>query len=182
LEEGVVEREHESALQHLLEHCLGWIDALELNGTRRWKENTRVIELAEACASPLVSGGDRHACEPSACVNLTNARTFAEFVSEIRAGYSSIVFLPQYREPMAQRILEAAADILRTYPEYPGRQRWSDRIFYRDNDGVERTVAEMCPDGAPRLVAAVAGAVQFFAGAHFRPALRMFLDQGEETQ
>ena len=63
-----------------------------------------------------------------------NARSFAEFVSEIHAGRSTILFLPQYREPMALRILEAGRDILRPYPEYPGREHWADRIFYRCDD------------------------------------------------
>jgi len=181
LEEGVDERHHKPALQRFLHECLSWIDALELNGTRTWTENTRVVELAEACGRPVISGGDRHACEPAACINLSNARTFPEFVSEIKAGYSSILFLPQYREPMPQRVLEAARDILRTYPEYPGRERWSDRIWYLGRDGIERTVAQICNGREPWLLSALAGVVHFFADARFRVALRMLLE-GEETQ
>ena len=30
----------------------------------------------------MISGGDRHACEPAACLNLTNAASFGEFVAE----------------------------------------------------------------------------------------------------
>jgi hypothetical protein len=128
----------------------------------------------------VVSGGDRHACEPSACVNLTNAQSFAEFVSEIHAGRSTILFLPHYREPMAQRILEASRDILRTYPEYPGRERWADRIFYRGDDGIARTVAEIWRGREPRWLHAAAAAVQFFGGNSLRPALRLFLaERGE---
>jgi hypothetical protein len=180
LEEGVTEHDHERALEEIVRECIGWFDAIELNGTRKWKENARVIGLASALGRPLISGGDRHGCEPGACINLTNARSFAEFAAEIHAGYSSILFLPQYREPMAQRLLEAARDILRDYPEYPGRKRWADRIFYRGGDGAVRSVAQICQGREPRLVAGLAGAVQFFADTRFRGALRALLSEKGE--
>jgi hypothetical protein len=180
LEEGVTEEVHRSALTLLLRECIGWFDAFELNGTRRWKENADTIDLARTFERPLISGGDRHACEPSACINVSNARSFAEFVSEIHGGQSSILFLPHYREPMAQRLLEASRDILRTYPEYPGRERWADRIFYRGEDGVARTLAQIWEGREPRFLAGAAVFVQFVAGDRFRGALRMFLAEGGE--
>ena len=76
---------------------------------------------------------------------------------------------------MAQRVLEAVRDILRTDPEYPGRERWADRVFYRGEDGVARTVAQVCRGREPRFLAGAAAAVQFIAGAPFRPALRLLL-------
>ena len=180
LEEGVTEDVHRQALCRFLRECIGWLDAFELNGTRRWKENAATIELAREHQRPLVSGGDRHGCEPSARINLTNARTFGEFVSEIHAGRSSVVFLPHYREPMAQRILEASRDILQTYPEYPGRERWTDRIFYRGEDGVARTMTQIFNGREPRFLAGAAALVQWAAGNHLRPALRIFLaERGE---
>jgi len=181
LEEGILESDHRPALERAIRECAAWFDAIELNGTRPWKENSRAIELARSLERPLISGGDRHCCEPSACINLTSARTFSEFVSEIHSGVSSILFQPQYREPMAQRVLEAARDILRTYPEYPGRERWSDRIFYRGEDGVARTVAQICKGREPRIVSTGVAAVHFIAGAGLRPALRMlFAALGEQ--
>jgi hypothetical protein len=180
LEEGVLAEDHGPALNRILRECLGWFDAFELNGTRGWKENAATIELARAHGRPLISGGDRHCCEPSACINLTNARSFAEFVSEIHAGRSTLLFLPHYREPMAQRVLEASRDILRTYPEYPGREHWSDRIFYRGEDGVARTVAQIWQRREPRLVAGAVAAVQFLAGRSFRPAMKLFLSERGE--
>jgi hypothetical protein len=180
LGEGVTDDVHQRALRGLMRECIGWLDAFELNGTRRWTENAATIELARAHERPLISGGDRHACEPSACINLTNARTFADFVSEIHAGRSSILFLPHYREPMAQRILEASRDILRTYPEYPGREHWTDRIFYRGKDGVARSMAQICEGREPRFLAATAAFVQWAAGNHLRPALRLFLTERGE--
>lgn len=180
LEEGVSAVDHRPALERVLRECVGWFDAFELNGTRGWSENINSIELARAHTRPVISGGDRHACEPSACINLTNARTFGEFVSEIHAGRSSILFLPQYREPMAQRVLEAIRDILRTYPEYPGRERWTDRVFYSSEDGVARTVAQIWQGREPRLLSGAAAVVQFLAETRLRPALRLFLSQRGE--
>ena len=117
---------------------------------------------------------------PAPCINLTNARTFSEFVCEMHAGFSSILFLPQYREPIAQRLLETARDILRNYPEYPGREHWPDRVFYRCDDGEARSVAAICEGREPVLVSALAAIIQFFAGAQFRPALRMFFSRRGE--
>jgi hypothetical protein len=179
-EEGVTADDHRLALDRLLRQCTAWLDAFELNGTRQWKENSNTIELARAYGRPVISGGDRHASEPSACINLTDAQSFAEFVCEVQAGRSSVLFLPHYREPMAQRVLEASRDILRHYPEYPGRERWVDRIFYRSDDGVARTVAEIWRGREPRWLAGAVAAVQFLAGSQFRPALRLFFPERGE--
>jgi hypothetical protein len=171
LEEGVQVEDHGRALEIALRECIAWFDAFELNGVRTWKENAEVVKLARTHGRPLISGGDRHAGEPAACINLTNARTFAEFACEIHAGQSSILFMPQYREPMAQRLLEAARDILRTYPEYPGRERWTGRFFYRGEDGVARTLEQIWKGREPRMIAGAASAVRFCAGGSIRPAL-----------
>lgn len=181
LEEGVVESDHRKALDRILRECVEWLHAFELNGTRGWKENAAVVELARAHARPLISGGDRHACEPNACINLTNARTFGEFAGEVRTGLSEILFLAQYREPMAQRLLEAARDILRDYPEYPGREHWPDRIFYRGDDGEARSMSEICQGRHPVLVSGLAAMIQLFADSRLRPALRIFFSQRGET-
>ena len=180
LEEGVEEADHRRALDRLLRECIGWLHAFELNGTRPWKENLAVIELSRMHGLPLISGGDRHACEPATCLNFTNAATFPEFVSEVRDGYSSLYFLPQYREPMALRVLEAARDILRRYPEYPGRERWIDRFFHRGQDGVVRSLATLWRDRAPWIVSAAAGILQLPATTGLRPALRLLLAQRGE--
>jgi|SRR5579862_406943 len=181
LEEGVAESDHHRALERILRECVRWFDAFELNGTRCWKENADTIELARAHQRPVISGGDRHACEPSACINLTNARSVAEFVSEIHDGHSSILFMPQYRKPMAQRIMEASHDILRTYPDYPGRERWADRIFYSGKDGAARTVAQIWQGREPWWLTGAAAAVQFFGGTRFSPALGWLLAERGES-
>ena len=180
LEEGIEEDDHQPALDRLLHACLAWLHAFELNGTRRWNENSQVIRLAEAHGRPLISGGDRHACEPSACINLTNAQSFAAFAAEIRSGQSALWFLPHYREPMALRVLEASWDILRLYPEYPGRERWIDRFFYHNPEGHARPLSAIWRDQAPWMLRGATAAIQFFATSPLRPALRMLLaERGE---
>jgi hypothetical protein len=180
LEEGVEESDHELALTRLLRECIDWFHAFELNGTRRWRENKKAIELAAAYSRPVISGGDRHACEPSACINLTNAASFSEFVEEIRGGESSLYFMPHYREPMALRILEAARDILRPYPAYPGRERWTDRIFYRGADGIGRKLSAAWQNRVPWMLTGATGFLQFLAAPAFRIALlRLLQERGE---
>lgn len=180
LEEGVRADDHKLALDHLWSECLEWLHAFELNGTRPWRENAATIALGCDYGRPLISGGDRHAGEPAACLNLTNARTFAEFVQQVRQGDSHILFLPQYREPMALRVLEACGDILKFYPEYPGRQRWTDRVFYRGDDGVARPLSAVWKDRVPWMLSGAASVLQFAAGTKLRSAMRLLLmDRGE---
>ncbi len=180
LEEGVRETDHAPALAWLLAACAPWIHALELNGTRPWKENAAAIEVARAHGRPVISGGDRHACEPAACINLTNARGFAEFVREVRAGESHVHFLPHYREPLALRILHSIWDVLKAYPEYPGRERWTDRVFYRGADDVARSLTELWGGRVPWYCTAVTAALQVAALRTMRPALRLLLSRKVE--
>lgn len=175
LEEGVEEINHPPALDRVLRECGAWFHAFELNGTRRWSENAAVIELARTHSRPVVSGGDRHACEPAACLNLTNSQSFAGFAAEVRAGYSSVLFLPHYRQPMAFRVLEASCDILRPYPEFPGRERWIDRFFYRTEDGTAQTLAALWEDREPWVTRPLSGTLQFLATDRVRMALRLLL-------
>jgi hypothetical protein len=152
-----------------------------LNGTRRWTENAAVLDLARVHSRPVISGGDRHACEPAACLNLTNARSFAEFVCEVRSGNSLVVFMPQYLTPMPIRILEASWDILRPYPDYPGRERWTDRVFYRDADSAPQSLSTLWGVRVPVVVRPVTAMVQFLAKPTMRGALRLLLSRRAEV-
>jgi hypothetical protein len=181
LEEGIEETDHRGALDRLLRESLAWFHAFELNGTRRWSENTATFELARAHSRPLISGGDRHACEPAACLNLTNAASFSEFAAEVRAGHSSVLFMPHYRQPMPLRILEASGDILRTYPEFPNRKRWIDRFFYRSEDGVARSLATLWKDREPWVLKPATGVLKLLATDRIRVALRFLLSRQQEV-
>jgi hypothetical protein len=181
LEEGIEEAVHRPALDRFLREYTACLHALELNGTRKWPENAAVMDLARAHALPVVSGGDRHACEPAACLNLTNSRSFSEFASEVRAGYSEVVFLPHYRQPMAFRILEATCEILKRYPESRGRERWIDRVFYRGEDGRAQSLATLWKNREPLVVVPLSGALQFLGTDRVRTTLRFLMSSQLES-
>ncbi len=180
LEEGVEERDRQVAVECLLRECAFCFHAFELNGTRKWEENAATIELARNYGKPVISGGDRHACEPAACLNLTNASSFAEFVAEIRAGYSRVIFMHHYREPMALRILETAWEILRPYPEYRGRERWTDRVFYRNAEGVAQSLSTVWNARVPWVIRPLTAFVQLCTMRSMRPAVRLLLSNRAE--
>jgi hypothetical protein len=183
LEEGMAAAGHERALARFFPQCLEWIHAFELNATRPWRENAATVVLARRHGRPLISGGDRHACEPNGNLNLTNAQSFPEFVAEIRQGSSTLLFMPQYREPLGLRILEAGWDILRPYPEYPGRERWIDRIFYRGEDGAARPLSAVWEDRVPWMLNSATGILQVLATRQLRGAMRLLMtERGQAAQ
>lgn len=126
------------AFRNILDRFLGnsgqFLHAFELNAMRGWNENKDVIQLAAAWQRPLISGGDRHGCEPSGALNLTCATSFSDFVDEIRREQvSHIVFMPQYAEVLGIRFMQTVIDTIRDYPEHPvGSRRWDDRVFHMD--------------------------------------------------
>jgi hypothetical protein len=160
------------------------IHALELNGLQPASANREVIQLAEERALPVISGGDRHCLEPNANVNLTNASTVAEFIHEVRHDrLSQVLFLPQYREPIAARYIEFIWHAVRTYPDLPGRERWVDRIFFEpfDRPGVTVPLSSEWTNGGPAAIRGFISAVGLLAAPHVRPALRLALGQQGEV-
>ena len=159
-----------------------YLHALELNGLRPWAENRRIMQMGDDTGLPLVSGGDRHGCEPNGNINLTNAATFVEFAHEIRAEKrSDVLFLPQYREPHNVRCAETMWDALRDYPEYPGRELWSDRIFFREDDGQIYSMTAMWQGAGPGIVRNFIAAMRIFQHRGVRNALRFaFAERQEE--
>ena len=131
-------------------HCL---HALELNGLRDGRENRAVARLARETRHLLVSGGDRHGTEPSACINVSHARHFREFVDEIRVERQShVFFMPQYQRPWEQRILHSTLDAVTDFPEFPeGWQRWDERAFHPDRNGEMRPLSQLWEDGKAPL-------------------------------
>jgi hypothetical protein len=121
-------------LDRFLQSYIEFLDAFELNAMRAWPENKGAIQLAAAWQRPPISGGDRHGCEPSGALNLTQATSFSEFVDEIRhEQLSHIVFMPQYAEPLGIRFMQTVIDVIRDYPGHPvGSRRWDERVFHMD--------------------------------------------------
>jgi hypothetical protein len=142
---GIGQQNHNQALFSLLHKIGASLHALELNGLRDWKENQAVVELAVGWNLPIISGGDRHGCEPGAMLNLTAAADFSEFAEEIRKDKHSIVLvMPQYTEPLTLRWMQTMLDVIRTYPDYPlGSQKWDERAFHPDQTGVARPLSTL---------------------------------------
>ena len=121
------------------------IHALELNGLRHAKENREVMRLARDTGHLMISGGDRHGLEPNANVNLTNARSFREFVEEIRIDRQShVLFMEQYEKPWEGRILQSTLNAVTDFPDFiEGWQRWDERAFHPDQQGNMRPLKEL---------------------------------------
>lgn len=176
--------EHAQLVGRFLERFGGFVHALELNGLRPWRENRRVVWLAEHSGHALISGGDRHGLEPNANVNLTNSGTFAEFVAEIRIdGISDILFMPQYREPLRARFIGTMCDIVRNYADLPvGRRRWSDRVFYRQHDGMVKPLSAYWQGDEPWPVKCFLAGLHAVRSRRVRAALRFALADPQEAR
>ncbi len=173
---------HRESVDQFLSAYGPWMHGLELNGLRPWKENQSVVALAERVGTPVISGGDRHGLEPNACVNLTNAVTFAEFAEEVRTDRrSEVLFLPQYREPFRLRILENLFQILQNDPQHSmGWTHWSHRVFYRNQDDVVKSMVEIWGDHPPAVVHQFVKLMMLFGNARVRSALKFALAEAEE--
>jgi len=180
--EAVAPGRHAEALSEFLGEFRSVLHAVEINGLRSRRENRAVVELAEACGLPAVSGGDRHGCEPNAVLNLTSASTFAGFVSEVRQeGRSTILQMPQYFENLRLRLLESAWHALCDAPGEFGRRHWMTRIFIEDQNGVPHALSEFSSTRFQRVVDKFRWIMALLASPQMRPALRIALLGGEEA-
>ncbi len=173
---------HKESVDSFLVRFRPFIHALELNGLRPWKENRNVALLAAAEWFPVISGGDRHGREPNACINLTNAATFGEFVDEIRRdGWSDVLFMPQYREPFKLRIVQNLCDIIEDDPAHSlGWTKWCDRVFYLTDEGVEKSLNELWGGKFPSVINRFVQLTSLARHTHVRRALRFaFARQSE---
>jgi hypothetical protein len=163
-------------LHQFLERHARFVHAFEINATRGWKENIRVIELAEHYHRPTVSGGDRHGCEPSGALNLTRAESFPEFIAEVRLEQRShVLLMPQYAEPRCVHIVKALLDTIRDYPEYPiGSRRWDNRVFHpgRTNDDCALSTLWKAP---PTYIEVIFSALRLLESAAVQRALTQVL-------
>jgi hypothetical protein len=128
---------HEHTVGGFLADLGMFMHALELGGLRSWEENQRVLHVAEGWNQLVIAGGDRHGCEPSAVLNLTNTESFTEFVYEIRKQRQShVLFMPQYAEPHPMRMVQTFLDVIQEYREFSdGSRRWDERTYHPDSAG-----------------------------------------------
>lgn len=150
------------------------IHALEVNGWRPWKENRQVLQIARVVEKPVISGGDRHAFEPNATLDLTNAATFSEYVEQVRSGWTDILITRQYREPFGLRTLQCLGEMLQDYPGHGSiASRWTDRVFYQCDDGAIRSLAELFAAGLPAGLKLLATAVNLACHHNLRRTARI---------
>jgi hypothetical protein len=181
-EQGIGRAAHREVVMEFLRRFGPSLHGLELNGLRPWSENREVIALGAIVQKPLISGGDRHAVEPNALLNLTNAATFEEFAEEVREGWSSVFVLRHYREQYTLRILHNMIDVLRTYERHAnGWRLWSDRVFYLCHDGQTRSLTELFGERPPAAVALFVGAMKFASAPLVRRFLRGAFTRPEEV-
>lgn len=173
-------QQQEETVRRFLSRYEGTIHALELNGMYTWADNLNVRALARELGLPPISGGDRHACGPNVNLNLTNAATFSEFVDEIRDGQSTIVYMPQYRVSRRERYVESIWEVMKDHPNLPGRERWSDRVFYYMPDRGYQPLSVLWPHGGPPVVRYFFAILRLTMKERVRPALRLALTMGEE--
>jgi hypothetical protein len=180
-ERGIGEAAHKNAARRFTRAHLGSLHAFELNGLRPWKENRTVFQLASNFELPLISGGDRHALEANTLLNLTMSASFSEFVAEIRKGESHVLITEQYKEPFALRILQNIEDILSDQPNHAlGWRQWSDRTFYRHDDGVVRSLGESWGSREPAAVTIFVRSLQILRHPSLKQACR-FAGRREEV-
>ena len=181
-EPGIGQAMHRRIALEFLRRFGSSLHALELNGLRPWKENSAVMALARAEEKPVISGGDRHAIEPNALLNLSNAETFDEFAQEVREGWSNVLVLRHYRDPYALRIFHSMIDVLRPYERHAnGWTEWSDRVFYLWHDEQVHSLTELFGDRTPGAVRLFVGAMRFAAEPRIRRFLRGAFAAPEEV-
>lgn len=173
-EKGIGQERHCEALAEFLRLHGGRISALEYNGFRPSRENEWTLALGRTLGIPVLSGGDRHGHEPNSCLNLTAAKTFAEFVSEVKnTGRSTILLMPHQSQNHALRVIHHLWEILRDDPAHGlGWTRWDERVFYRDLAGEVRSLRDHWGDHPPGLVWWFVGLVHLMGHEPVRQLLR----------
>jgi hypothetical protein len=176
--ESVGPEQHRDSLAIFLQKYGHLLHALEVNGLRSRAENQQVLKLSETCDLPVVSGGDRHGCEPNAVLNLTAAATFADFVDEIRCERRShIVLMPQYLDPLRHRLLQGAWHALSDAPGEFGRRHWMTRVFIPGADGSPRPLSDFMGTRFQRVIDKFRWVMGFLVSPQVRSAMRLgFLD------
>jgi hypothetical protein len=164
----------QSDLDRLLTDAGMFLHAFELNGLRGREENQRVADLAAKWNQVLISGGDRHACEPNANLNLTRAEDFEEFISEIRnERRSTVLFMPQYEEAMGLRLSQNFLDIIREYPEFAeGRRKWDERTYHPSQAGELVPLYKLWPNDTPKFFRKLFGVFSLMESRSIRETMK----------
>ena len=172
---------HYRAVRTLLQRANPFFHAFELGGLRTAKENRAVIELARAYNQPVIAGGDRHGCEPSALLNLTCAASFSEFVQEVRDGHSHVLALPQYSDCTHLRVYHTLLDVIRYYPDHPlGSRNWDERVFHPDPNGVPRPINTLW-EKPPVFITGILNTLRMGEAGPVRRTLQFAFNRGPQV-
>ncbi|MGH9447485.1 MAG: PHP domain-containing protein [Terriglobia bacterium] len=178
---------HQASVQQFLRRYRTWIHALELGGIRPWRENQKVLRMAEEYDLPIVAGGDRHGCRPNGVLNLSQAENWGDFAAGIRANRrNDILLLPACEEPVRLRELQIVSDVSRHYPNYPyGYRQFADRIFVDLEAYSWHPLSFYWSGGMPLWLRPVFGGLVALGSKPARPILRrlvpLFGDSGLAT-
>jgi hypothetical protein len=175
--ELIGKEKHNALLKDFLDQHGGWVHAFEVNGFRSWEENRAVLKMAQEMNCPVVSGGDRHGCQCNSVLNLSWAKSFAEFVHEVRFDKrSEVLLMPEYEEPLSSRQLECASEILRLYSGHPlGQRHWTDRIFVKLDSSGMKPLSFYWRRGGPKWVRFAVWTLRVLGSRRVRPAFRLGL-------
>lgn len=172
---------HIHAVKSLLQRANPFLHAFELGGLRTVKENRAVIELAKAYDRPVIAGGDRHGCEPSALLNLTTTTSFSEFVQEVRNGHGHVLAMPQYSDCTHLRVYHTLLDVIRYYPDHPlGLRNWDERVHHPDSQGVPRPLSALWKK-PPAFVTVILNLLRMAEADPMRKTLRFAFNRGPQV-
>lgn len=174
---GMGRQEFLGVVDRFLDNYVRYIHAFELNATRSCDENHGVIELSDRWQRLMISGGDRHGCEPSGAVNLTKSQSFGEFAHEIRVQkLSHVLFMPQYANSLLLRTIQTLLDVIREYPEFGAeRRRWDDRVFHPSRSGIGDVPISTMWRGSPAFIERTFSLVRILERGAVRRALARVL-------
>jgi hypothetical protein len=114
-------------------------------------------------------------------LDLTNAAVFPEFVEQVRSGWTDLLVTNAYREPFGLRILQNVEEIMRDHANHGrGWQRWSDRVFYRCDDGVVRPLTALFRHRVPDTVQLLVRGIGLLRCRSLRRTVRSALDRRQE--
>jgi hypothetical protein len=173
--EMVGEARHKILLDNFIVKHGRWVHAFEINGFRSWSENKAVLEMADQLGFPVVSGGDRHGCQPNSVVNLTTTSSFGEFVEQIKNDkHSQVVLMPHYRQPLGWRQLESFAEILKLYPDYEAERRhWTGRVHVQIDERGLKPLSFFWKKGGPTWLKAATWTLGALGSPIARPVFRI---------
>ena len=92
--------------------------------------------------------------------------------------------MEQYERPWEHRILDSTIEAICDHPEFsPGWQKWDERVFHVDRDGVMRSIAQLWPNGkAPRIMLVALSSIRLFRKRSMGRVLSLLFGKGNDQR